>query len=237
MTKSFLLKLNNARNILHYEGGYSFIWRIIQYALSHFGTLEMVVFYKKNLDHLIPDFRNRDDLMIEAATNSDIEKLVSLKIRLIHPDKKDVGINTINHIRDSILERFKRGNICFIGKIGTEIVHFNWTFFNSEEWEPKAGFIIRLKNNESYNGDAYTVDEWRGKAIHTFVHNHMLLYLQKNGFKSVYGIVNVENKSSRKTLLRHKWESVGTMLYFMPKDGKRAWKWRVNGELYPFVAD
>ena len=124
-----------------------------------------------------------------------------------------------------------------MGKIGSEIVHYNWIFFHWEESVAGTGRFIYLKDDEALCNDACTVEDWRGKGVHTAVHNQMLSFLKKAGYRRAYTVVRTDNKSSQKTHHRLGWENCGTMLFFIPHGAEKAWIWRVRGTLGPFIGE
>jgi len=201
--------------------------------LSPLGLLDVLSFYQKDLTQPLVEIRAKVDVTIGQATESDIDELAALVKRRYGPGK-NMDWYSKQGIRDTILQRFRRGCKCFVGRIGTEIVHYNWIFFHWEETDPGAGFFTRLKEDEALCNDAFTVEGWRGRAIHTVSNSKMCLFLKQAGYRMAY-TVGGSNQSSLKTLHRVGWVHSGTMLYFIPRGAEKAWIWRINGALDPFV--
>lgn len=215
---------------LRYEGIHILLWRTFKICLSPLGALGMVTLCRKDLTLPLREMRAKVEVTFGQATESDIEELTTLVVRRYGPKaykKRDM-------FRDKLLERFAHGNKCFVAKIGTEIVHYNWIFFQG--WEHIVpGQFTHLKDDEAICEDGSTVEAWRGKSIHTAVNTQMLLFLKQSGYRRAYTTVNTDYKSSKKALYRVGWEISGTMLSFIPRGAKKGWIWRISGTLVPFV--
>ena len=218
------------RETLYYEGPHILLWRAMVKCLSPLGYLNLVTFYQKDLCQPLGEIRANAEVQVSQATESDTERLVTLAIGQDPPGKAR-GLNKKRDIEDMILRRFRQGSRCFVGRIGTNIVHYNWIFFHRvERWSAgKVSYIHLLGNDEAFCDDAYTVDEWRGRGIHTIVQKQMLLFLKQAGYCRVYTISKSANRSSQKTHRRLGWESCGKMLYFHPRGQEKAWRRKVSG--------
>ncbi|NIM98114.1 MAG: hypothetical protein GTO24_08565 [candidate division Zixibacteria bacterium] len=223
---------------LRYEGLQSVVWRMVVMCLSPFGFLRLVTFYQKDLTQPLKEIQAKVEITVGQANESDVDQLATLVARRYGPSK-DLGPHKYKKlgIQGTILNRFRRGHRCFVGKIGSDIIHYNWIFFGWEELLGGVGRFIRLRNDEAFCDDAYTEEAWRGRAIHTVVQNQMLLFLQKAGYRRAYTIVGIDKKSALKTHHRLGWEPSGTMLCFTPRGAKKAWIWRIKGTLDPFVGE
>ena len=218
---------------LRYEGFQVLLWRLLKMCLSPIGDLGIETLCHKDLTQPLGEIRAKVGVTFSQATESDIEVLTTLAVRRFGPKaskKRDA-------LHEMLLQRFRDGNKCFVGKIGTEIVNYNWIFFNPVIAQYKTGYCIHLKNDEAHCDDAYTSEPWRGKGIHTAGQNQMLLFLQQAGYRRASTFVPTDGKSSKKTHHRLGWEFTGTMLYFIPRGAKKAWIWRVNGTLAHFVEE
>lgn len=94
---------------------------------------------------------------------------------------------------------------------------------------------LRFQADEAICNDGYTEEAWRGKGVHTAVNSQMLRFLKHSGFRRAYTSVGADNKSSRKALDRIGWEAYGTLLYFIPWIGHKAWRCRLKGTLEPLM--
>lgn len=220
---------------LRYEGPHILLWRTLRMCISPLGVMGLITFYKKDLTQPLGEIRAKVPLNIGQATESDIEQLVTLVKKRYGPAKNMLGQYRNRGIRDNILERFRQGHRCFVGKIGTEIVHYNWIFFHWKESIAGTGRFINLRDDEALMDDACTAEAWRGKGIHGDVHNQMLLFLQQAGYRKAYTIGTSDNKSSQKPLHRIGWKISGTMFYFIPRGAEKARIFRIKGTLAPFV--
>jgi len=213
--------------IIRYEGVFSLFWRAVKKCLSPQGSLGIIIFYKKDLNHPLREIRSKVELSVTESSKSDIEQVITLKA-------SREGRSEIE-LQGEILQRFRRGDKCFVGKIGTEIVHYNWISFHCSDIV--AGRFIHLKNDEAFCYDGFTVEAWRGRAIHPEVNYRMLLHLQQTGYRRAYTHHEAETISSKKGLQLLRWESYGTILYFIPCRTRKCWIWRIKGSLDPFVEE
>lgn len=226
--------MSRAREIICYEGPHFLLWRALVKALSPWGSLGLINLYRKDLAPPLDRIPMKLDLTACQATESDIEQLARL-ISVRYGRREGDAFLTGQDIRQRIVELFRRGHRCFLGKIGKEIVHYNWIFFHWNESVSGTGRFVRLRDDEALLNDAYTSEQWRGRAIHTIVQHHMLFSLQQGGYRTAYTFVSAKNRSSQKTHHRLRWERSGIMLCFIPHGPKEAKIWRIRGTLDPFV--
>lgn len=218
---------------IRYEGLYIMLWRLLKLGLSPLGELAMVSFCRKDLTQPLGETRAKLHLIVSQAIEADIDQLATLVAKRYSPEWKR-KLFTTRGIQDTIRDRFQQGAKCFVGRVGTEIVHYNWIFFHSKKsW---LGHSVHLGDGEALCDDAFTVEEWRGKGIHGAVNNHMLLFLQQSGFRTAYTRVNTDSISSKKALQRLGWNFYGTLLCFSPRQSDKVLTWQVRGPLDPFVA-
>jgi len=218
---------------IRYEGLHILLWRTLKLGLSPLGELGIVSFCRKDLTQPLGETQAKVDLIVSQATEADTDQLATLAAKRYSPKQKRELFKTWS-IQETIRDRFQKGAKCFVGKIGAEMVHHNWIFFHRKEWLPE--YSIHLSDREALCDDAFTVEEWRGKAIHGAVHNQMLLFLQQSGFRTAYTYVYTDYNSSQKALRRLGWDFYGTLLYFSPHQSDKVLRWQVRGPLDPFVA-
>jgi hypothetical protein len=193
----------------------------------------MVSFCRKDLTQPLEEAEAKVDLIINQATEADIDQLAALVGKRYGPRARQWF--TTQSIPETIHDRFEHGARCFVGKVGTEMVAYNWIFFHTKEW-PREPYFVHLSDQEALCDEAFTVEEWRGKRIHGAVHNRMLLFLQQSGFRMAYTLVGTDQVSSKKALYALGWDFYGTLLYFSPHRSDRVLRWQVRGPLDPFVA-
>ena len=222
------------KQTFRYQGFRALLWEALVTCVTPFGKLGLESLCRKDLTQPLGEVRAKTDITICIATEADIEQLVTLAAGL-WGHTGDLGPYNELGIRGTILDRFRRGQKCFVGKIGEKIVHYNWIGFHWEETIAGTGRFIRLRDDEAVCHDALTVEAWRGKAIHTVVHNQMLLFLKAAGYQRAYTVVGTVDRSSRKTHHRLDWQFSGTMLYFIPHGAGKVRIWRIKGTLDPFV--
>ncbi len=214
---------------LRYEGLHILLWRALKLCSRPLGHLELETFYQKDLTEPLKEIRAKADLTVTQATESDIDELTALELSGTRPRPfQDQSI------RASIIQRFGRGSKCFVGKIGTEIVHYNWITFHRKKWLAES-YFIHLRDDEAFCHSGYTSEAWRGRNIHAAVNNQMLHFLQRAGYRKAYTNANTDNKSSQKALPRVGWQISGIVFYFIPRGAEKAWIWRINGTLPPVL--
>jgi len=219
---------------IRYEGFPFLVWHILKFCLRPLGHLGNATFYQIDLTQPIPEIPAKVDLTIGPAVESDVDQLVNLVAQRFGP-AKDLQRYTRLGIRETITERFQRGCKCFVGKIGTRIVSYNWIFFGWEESFHGSGCFIHLKKDEALMDEAFTLEELRGKAIHVALHTQMLLFLKRAGYQRSYTISG-SPRSPTNVFKYVPWKVTGAMLHFIPRGGEKAWKWRTKGTLEPFVS-
>lgn len=221
---------------LHYEGPQYLFLRMMPILVSPLGFIGILNFYQKDLTEPLREIQTNVNLIVRLATPSDIEELITL-IKRRYAHSRTLEWYSKLGIRDTILRRFQRGCKCFIGKVGEEIVHYNWVFLHWEETDPGIGRFTHLKNDEALLNDGFTPEEWRGKSIHTAVNNEMLRFLKETGYRRAYTIAGLQGKSAKKGVSRVGWTYTGTMLYFLPRGSEKARVWRIDGSMDPFVEE
>jgi hypothetical protein len=222
------------KHTLRYKGFRAMLWKALRTYLTPLGQLGLESLCQKDLTQPLGVVRAKADITVCIATEADIDQLVTLVAGLWGPTGGR-GPYTELGIRGTILDRFRRGQKCFVGKIGREIVHYNWIGFDWEETIAGTGRFIRLRDDEAVCHDGLTVEAWRGRAIHTAVHNQMLLFLKETGYRRAYTVVGTLDPASQKTHHRLDWQFSGTMLCFIPHGAGKARIWRIRGTLDPFV--
>lgn len=226
--------LREGVDTIRYEGPHILLWRMLRLGLSPLGRLAIDSFCRKDLSQPLRETRAKTDLTISQASDADVDQLATLIAKRYSPKEMRELFKT-QSIQEKVRERFQKGAICFVGKIGIKIVAHNWVFFHEKKWS-HGNYSISLNDNEALCDDAFTVEELRGKGIHGAIHNQMLLFLQQSGFRMAYTVVHTDSISSKKALQRLGWNFYGTLLYFSPHKSDRVLVWQVRGPLDPFVA-
>lgn len=220
---------------VRYEGLHILLWRMLRLGVSPLGRLAMDSFCRMDLTQPLGRTQAKVSLFVSQATEADIDKLAALVAKRYGPGGVRKWFKT-RSIQDTIRDRFQQEARCFVGKIGTEMVAYNWIFFHKKEWS-HGHFATSLNDDEALCDEAFTVKELRGKGVHGAVHNQMLLFLQQSGFRTAYTVVHTDDISSRKALHRLGWEFYATMLHFSPRKSDKVLSWQIRGPLDPFVVE
>ncbi len=97
-----------------------------------------------------PKYKPKSDVEIRLGTEDDIERLEeSLPARKIKKFRR----------------WFKDGNDLFVGLHNGRIVYYQWLMYR-DFYDPFAGMVIKLKEDEVLPVDVYTAPDFRFKDIH-----------------------------------------------------------------------
>ena len=226
--------LASLRYRVRYSGLRGVLWRVFEDCLAPIGQVGLESICRKDLAVPLVDMTPRADVDISVATEDDIDQLVGLVESNWH-DSDEVGPYTELGGRGTIVDRFQRGEKCFVAKIGTDIVHYNWIAFDREEAIAGTGLIVCLTDGqEAVCHDGFTVEAWRGMGIHPAVNSAMLRWLKESGYRYAYTVVGTVSRSSNITHHRLDWEFTGVMLYLISRRTGKARVWRLKGTLAPF---
>ncbi len=204
--------ISRIKEIILYESHSFLVFRMIQFLLSPLGSLGMINLYEKDLTKPLRKTVAKIDILISQATPAQLEEISNLHGIWERQD------------RYSEFERyFDSGQLlCFIAKIGSEIVNYNWTRFHTMPTPIGPCFTsIPLMADEVFCQTAFTVEKWRGNNIHAAVLNHMLCFQKENGFHKAYTAVATYHKSSFKAHERTGWDLEAIILYFVLKGSNK----------------
>ncbi len=223
--------LREGVNTIRYEGIHILFWRMLRWGLHPLGDLRAITFCRKDLTQPLEEKHASIDLTICPATEADIDRIAELtELRWSEQQKKRLFKE--KSIKETIVQRFNQGNICFLGKVGLEVVHYNWIFFHKMDYNQ---YYLLLRSSEALCDDGFTHPNWRGKGVHGAVNNQMLRYLQRSGIRTAYTNVESDNLSSKKGLRRVGWDCYGSLVYFDIYGSKKIWMWQIHPPLDPFI--
>jgi hypothetical protein len=203
-------------------------WHLLARCASPFGSLELAFLYEMDLARPIDQFRAKVLVSVKLAAPQDVGELAAVLAQ-----SENLGNAEMPSLRQALLRRLAAGELCFLARSGTRIVHYNWISFRRKD--SLAGRMIVLGDDAAYCGGAYTVPGWRGYGIHTEVNAAMLRFLQQKDYRRAYTFAHADNRSSRKTIERVGWRRTGIMAAFTPRRNGRSRIWRISGTLEPFL--
>jgi hypothetical protein len=230
----FYMYVSKSFYSVRYEGLHLLLWRMLQKSLAPLGELGLTSFCRKNLTQPLKEIQAKVDLIFIQVTEAEIGQLAMLEAQDLDPQHLQ-NPSSVQGIEERIRTRMQQGAICYVGKVGSEMVHHNWIFFHKVE--SHLGYTANLSDHEAYFGISFTALEWRGNGIHGAVNNHMLSVLQQSGFRMVYTRVELDNIASTKGLQSVGWDFYGPLLYFIPKQSDNVYRWEIRGPLDPFELD
>lgn len=212
-----------------YEGLRFLMWRILTWCLAPLGSLYVVWLCKKDLRGPLEDFAAQIPVEVVQATEADLETIAAMVAKRQSMTRAGSGWYRQLGIRSTIIERFQRGDKCFLGKVGQEVVHFNWIFFGWAEPISITGRYIYLKADEAMCNDGFTEAVWRGKSVHRVVNHEMLRFLKTSGYRIALTSVGADNLVSQKALRRIGWEFSALMVCIIPRGSSKEWIWQFDG--------
>jgi RimJ/RimL family protein N-acetyltransferase len=238
-TRFLVRHYSRVRDMLRRDALWLVAWRALVRLVSPLGYLGLATMYQKDLTRPLIQISARADVRIaETTAEADLDQLTHLlACRLCEGGwASAVGPDLERQAREETLKRFRRGWKCFVAKNAEgQIVHFNWMAFHWAASIKIGGRFIVLGADEAYGADAYTVESWRGKGLHSAVLSQMLVFLQRVGYRMVYTLAEPENRSSWIAHERLGWQVRGTVLVFARPARRRSWVWCLRGRSDPFV--
>lgn len=226
--------LGSIRHELRYSGLRGLAWNAVERAVRPVAQVGLESICQKDLTGPLSDVSARVEIEISPATESDVDQLVDL-VKSNWDGTSEFGPYSELGFRATILDRMQRGQQCFVAKIGTDIVHYNWIAPDSEEAIAGTGLIASLaEGREAVCHDGFTVEAWRGRGIHPAVNNAMLRSLKASGYQTAYTVVGTLDRPSNITHHRLHWRFSGVMLYFISRRARRSHVWCLKGTLAPF---
>jgi len=230
---------------LRYDGISILLWRVLVKLVRPFGWLSIQILFDMDIAVELKAAHLPADLVIREASEADLDAIVDVYLQgeaeaaSTDDSEADQAAPTesdeYDEYYDIYLERLRRGEKCFLGFVGNEIVHVNWT---CRTWcEAIEGHPVILLPGEVYTTDAVTKPTWRGRGIHEAVLAAMLISAQRDGRDRAYTMTNLTKVSSRKGLRRLGWKVYGVLLCFVPRIFDRIWIFRLRGQMDPLFRD
>jgi hypothetical protein len=212
-----------------YEGARFLVWRIVNWCLAPLGSPYVVWLCKKDLREPLEEFEAKIPVEVVQATVADLETIAAMVARLQGTTSAGSGWYRQRGIRGTIIERFQRGDRCFLGKVGQEVVHFSWIFFDRAEPISVAKQYSYLKAGEAMCNDGFTEEAWRGKSVSRIVNREMLRFLKTSGYRTALTSVGANNWISQKALRRIGWEFSTLIVCIIPRGSSKEWTWQFDG--------
>lgn len=200
----------------------SLIYEIIKKAyqiISPLVVLRLDYIYCIDLTKQLLHWEARVPVTVSAATELDVASAAELQYRETQID-----------IRRLFESKVKSGHKCFVAKVGSSVVGYNWIGFGSF-WNG-IDFIF-LRETEVWCSDAYTAIEWRGKGIHTALLAAMIKWAGEENYETAYTHVGAFDPRSWKTHERLKWQVSGLYMGVYMKRKETQWSFQVYGSRYP----
>lgn len=228
---------------LRYQGLPVVLSKIVTKLALPVARLEFHILYEYDLTRPIREHPARVDTeyRIELATEADLVNVVDLQMPPPPPapaelsDAEDYSRAQLERSRAeayaNLLTAMRAGEICFLFRIGDELVHCNWMRFSS------CGHVaqrpVELDADEIYMTDGYTAEHWRGRGVHVAVNAQMLRYAREHGLRRAWTITDSTKAISRRGLRRIGWRWSGQLLYVTPRRLGRTWLLRLGGNVEP----
>jgi GNAT superfamily N-acetyltransferase len=191
------------------------------------------ILYELSLANPLPDAPCALDVEIRLATAADLD----LVLQAYAPDPflflGDLAADgsVPAEVRKLYADRLDRGELCFIGSVGGEPAHLNWTCLTWGDAVP--GRPIVLRGNEAYTTDGFTYPAFRGKNVHAHVLRAMLEYARGLGRTVAYTLAGGDRPEGQKGLHKLGWREIGRVHYLLHGNGYKAAILRRVGRLDP----
>ena len=231
---------------LRYQGLPVVLWKILAKLVRPVAKLEFYILFEFDLTQPIGEQAARIDAeyRIELATEADIVSIIDIQIGAPRPlpaeslsDAQEYQRAEVARLRSSahadLLQTMRAGEICFLFRVGNELVHCNWMRFSSCAHVPHRP--VELASDEVYMTDGYTAERWRGRGVHGVVMAHMFRYARDHGFKRAWGVTEITKAASRRGVRRVGWRQRGRLLYVTPRVLERTWLLRLGGDVEPML--
>lgn len=95
-----------------------------------------------------------------------------------------------------VLQRFRLGRHCYIGRSEGRLVTYGWITFD-EELIGGLGLRVRLLPGEAYIWDCATLPVYRGQHLYPALLSYMQRELQRTGFRRIWIGMDAENLPSQ----------------------------------------
>jgi len=180
----------------------------------------VIVIYRKDLQGPLTPYSARVPIRIEIAKDEALLR----RLAVLKDSPEDDS--------ELYVRRASRGQLCFVAWVDDEPVGLNWLAFGEELDEDR---VVRMRDDEVYGLDAFTVPAWRGHAIHTALLARMLEHAKEAGYRTAYTQVSATTRRSRKTHERLDWTVSGRVLHVEIPFGRPAIMRRLTGSQHPIV--
>jgi hypothetical protein len=227
--------LRTARETVRYRGFGLLLWEAFQASVGRFWEIEAEIWFSKDLEQVSGERRCRVDLQIAEADESEVPAIVACELEEDFESTEPDEFAEETRTRPLIyLSNIRRGERCFVARVGAEIVHVNWTHYVTVPslFAP----LIILEPTEVLTTGAYTPPQWRGMGIHAVVLNHMLTVARNRGRKVAYTMTLMWNRPSRKAIISLGWRRCGIMLYVRSVHTGKARSLWIGADEGPFAS-
>jgi hypothetical protein len=211
-------------DILRYDGPHYLVWRGLTRAASLAGEMSVEILFQMDLTAERPYRPPRLPMELSLVREEELEFIL----------RRITGLEggRIDELLAIHSARLRRGERCWVARVGREVVHLNWTCFRWAEALP--GLPLLLREGEICTTDAHTPPRWRGRGIHEYVLNEMLRAAQREGIRKAFTITELYNRRSRRALMRLGWKPQSRVFYFHATRLKRLFVLPLGGDVEPF---
>jgi ribosomal protein S18 acetylase RimI-like enzyme len=152
---------------LRHAGAPFLLRRLGRQALGPVCTWRTLCFFERDLTRPLPEFRPRIPIEVRIASAEDLERFRDTFAR--------VGARG-----DALATWRDRGDLCFIGVMEGQLVHFMWLTL-APAWLPNIGATVRVEPGEGVVYYSYTAPAARGNGVQPAVANFMIAHEKKLG--------------------------------------------------------
>ncbi len=174
------------------EGLPQFFINIIYYALSSIFSYKKYILMNRSLLDPIPEVKIKKNFSIRIADYSDLPKLA----KVVTPN-----------ILKNFTRFFSEEKVCLIALDKDDIIYYSWISFEQKSF-------VRIKEDEAYFFDAFTLPKYRSMGIHTMMTAERLRIARQRGYDNALLIVSPRNLAALKALKKLGFEETGNAYSF-----------------------
>lgn len=130
-----------------------------------------------------------------------VEPQAKVDFQIIRADSTEVS-DLYRYTNAEVVKwRLSQGGLCWMARAEEETISYVWASSKQERVEELFN-TIELKEGEVYLYDAFTMPEWRGKALYPAILSRQLQHFKQQGFRRALIFTVEENIASRRGITR-----------------------------------
>ena len=123
---------------------------------------------------------------------------------------------------EAVLQRFRDGRQCYVGRLAGKIVTYGWVTFDEEEIG-ELGLSFQLKPGEAYIWNCATLPAYRGQRLYPALLTYISGELQRQGLSRIWIGADTDNLPSQIGIVLAGFQPVGDMFISRVLTMRRVW--------------